>query len=116
MGGRARCYSSADLRKGEAAREIFDFIEFRRCEHGALARPLVFDSRLTTYAHLARLAETGIGFITLRRRPAALLQEVAELAPSARRRVTLDVRRPASSRRRACSSSRSRWPAPGCAS
>ena len=89
--GRAFCYSNADLRKGEEAREIFNFIEFWRREHGALPRQLVFDSRLTTYAHLARLEEMGIGFITLRRRSAALLQAVAELAPSAWRRVTLDV-------------------------
>jgi len=90
-GGRAFCYSNADLRKGEEAREIFSFIEFWRREHGALPRQLVFDSRLTTYAHLARIDEMGIGFITLRRRSPALLQQVADLAPSAWRRVTLDV-------------------------
>ncbi|MFO1291565.1 MAG: hypothetical protein U1F07_00630 [Rubrivivax sp.] len=90
-GGRAFCYSNADLRKGEEAREIFSFIEFWRREHGALPRQLVFDSRLTTYAHLARIDEMGIGFITPRRRSPALLQQVADLAPSAWRRVTLDV-------------------------
>ncbi len=89
--GRAFCYSNADLRKGEEAKEIFGFIEFWRRQHGALPRQLVFDSRLTTYAHLARLDEMGIGFITLRRRSAALLQQVADLAPSAWRRVTLNV-------------------------
>ena len=51
----------------------------------------MFDSRLTTYAHLARLDQLGITFITLRRRSAALLQEVADLPASAWRRVTLDV-------------------------
>jgi hypothetical protein len=89
--GRAFCYSNADLRKGEEAEEIFRFVEFWRREHGELPRHLVFDSRLTTYAHLARLDELGITFITLRRRSAALLKEVAELAPSAWRRVRLDV-------------------------
>ena len=54
-------------------------------------RHLVFDSRLTTYAHLARLDAVGITFITLRRRSARLLAEIAALAPSAWRRVTLDV-------------------------
>jgi hypothetical protein len=89
--GRAFCYSNADLRKGEEAEEIFRFIEFWKKQHGELPRHLVFDSRLTTYAHLARLDELGITFITLRRRSPALLHEVATLPPSAWRRVTLDV-------------------------
>ena len=89
--GRAFCYSNADLRKGEEAEEIFRFIEFWKRQHGELPRHLVFDSRLTTYAHLARLDQLGITFITLRRRSAALLQEVADLPASAWRRVTLDV-------------------------
>lgn len=89
--GRAFCYSNADLRKGEEAEEIFRFIEFWQRQHGELPRHLVFDSRLTTYAHLARLEEMGITFMTLRRRSAALLQEVADLPASAWRRVSLDV-------------------------
>jgi hypothetical protein len=89
--GRAFCYSNADLRKGEEAEEIFRFVAFWKRQHGELPRHLVFDSRLTTYAHLARLDELGITFITLRRRSAALLQEVADLPASAWRRVSLDV-------------------------
>ncbi len=89
--GRAFCYSNADLRKGEEAEEIFRFIEFWKRRHGELPRHLVFDSRLTTYAHLARLDQMGITFMTLRRRSAALLQEVADLPASAWRRITLDV-------------------------
>ena len=89
--GRAFCYSNADLRKGEEAEEIFRFIEFWKRQHGELPRHLVFDSRLTTYPHLARLDEMGITFMTLRRRSAALLQEVEDLPASAWRRVSLDV-------------------------
>lgn len=89
--GRAFCYSNADLRKGEEAEEIFGFIEFWKKQHGELPRHLVFDSRLTTYAHLARLDQLGITFITLRRRSPALLQQIAELPPSAWRRATLEV-------------------------
>lgn len=89
--GRAFCYSNADLRKGEEAEEIFRFIEFWQRQHGELPRHLVFDSRLTTYAHLARLDQMGITFMTLRRRSAALLQEVQDLPASAWRRVSLDV-------------------------
>lgn len=89
--GRAFCYANADLRKGEEAEEIFRFIAFWKQHHGEPPRHLVFDSRLTTYAHLARLEALGITFITLRRRSASLLAEIASLAPSAWRRVTLDV-------------------------
>jgi len=89
--GRAFCYSNADLRKGEEAEEIFRFVAFWKQHHGEHPRHLVFDSRLTTYAHLARLDGLGITFITLRRRSASLLAEIAGLAPSAWRRVTLDV-------------------------
>jgi hypothetical protein len=89
--GRAFCYSNADLRKGEEAEEIFRFVAFWKKHHGENPRHLVFDSRLTTYAHLARLEHAGITFITLRRRSAALLTEIEGLAPSAWRRVTLEV-------------------------
>ena len=43
------------------------------------------------YAHLTRLERARITFITLRRRSPALLEEIKGLAPSAWRRVTLDV-------------------------
>jgi transposase len=89
--GHAFCYSNADLRKGEEAEEIFRFVAFWKKHHGEHPRHLVFDSRLTTYAHLARLDGLGITFITLRRRSPSLLAEIAGLAPSAWRRVTLDV-------------------------
>lgn len=89
--GRAFCYSNADLRKGEEAEEIFRFITFWKRHHGELPRHLVFDSRLTTYANLARLEKLGITFLTLRRRSPALLEEIAALPPSAWQRVTLDV-------------------------
>ena len=89
--GQVFCYSNADLRKGEESEEIFRFIDFWTLHHGAPPRHLVFDSKLTTYDRLERLDQDGIIFITLRRRSPQLLQEVAALAPSAWRRVTLDI-------------------------
>jgi len=89
--GQVFCYSNADIRKGEEAEEIFRFINFWTLHHGAPPRHLVFDSKLTTYDRLERLDQDGIIFITLRRRSPTLLQEVAALAPSAWRRVTLDI-------------------------
>lgn len=89
--GRAFCYSNADLRKGEEAEEVFAFIRFWKKAHGELPRELVFDSRLTTQANLARLDQMQIPFITLRQRSPKLLQEIAELPASAWRTVELDV-------------------------
>ena len=88
---RAFCYSNADLRKGEEASEVMRFVEFWKSTRGELPRHLVFDSRLTTYAHLAELDDLGITFMTLRRRSPKIRIEVAGLAPSAWRRVKLDV-------------------------
>jgi hypothetical protein len=89
--GQVFCYSNADIRKGEESEEIFRFIDFWTRQHGAPPRHLVFDSKLTTYDRLERLDADGIVFITLRRRSPKLLAEVAALAPSAWRRVTLDI-------------------------
>jgi transposase len=89
--GQAFCYSNADIRRGEEAEEIFRFIDFWTAQHGAPPRHLVFDSKLTTYGRLERLDADGITFITLRRRTPKLLAEVAALAPSAWRRVHLEI-------------------------
>lgn len=89
--GRAFCYSNADLRKGEESKEIFNFISFWKRTHGELPRHLVFDSKLTTYANLARLDKMGIDFITLRRRSPKILKEIVLLPRSAWRVVELDV-------------------------
>jgi hypothetical protein len=89
---RAFCYSNADLRKGEEPEEVFRFIAFwQRTHQGQPPRHLVFDSKLTTYAGLARLDALGIPFITLRRRSATLLKEIVLLPRAAWRVVDLDV-------------------------
>ncbi len=89
--GRAFCYSNADIRKDEEPEEIFRFITFWQRVHKTLPRHLVFDSRLTTYANLARLDTMGIAFITLRRRSPQLLTAIAQLPRSAWRTLDLDV-------------------------
>jgi hypothetical protein len=85
------CYSNADLRKGEEPKEVLRFVQFWREHHGEPPKQLVFDSKLTTYAHLSELNRMGIGFITLRARTPALVREVANLPRSAWRRIQLDV-------------------------
>lgn len=90
-GSHVFCYSNADLRKGEEAEEIFEFIAFWQRAHGQLPRHLVFDSKLTTYEGLARLDKMNIPFITLRRRAPNLLKEIVLLPRSAWRTMELDV-------------------------
>jgi hypothetical protein len=85
------CYANAALRQGEEAEEVFQFIAFWQRTHGQLPRHLVFDSKLTTQAGLARLDQMNIPFITLRRRSRKLLQEVYGLPPSAWRTIELEV-------------------------
>jgi hypothetical protein len=89
--GRSFCYSNADIRKGEEAEEIFRFIAFWQRVHGEPPQHLVFDSKLTTYANLARLDREQIRFMTLRRRSPKLLKEIVNLPRSAWRRIELDV-------------------------
>ena len=85
------CYSNADIRKGEEADEVFRFVDFWTKSHGQAPHHLVFDSKLTTYPGLDRLDQTGITFITLRRRSAALLKQCVLLPQSAWRTVHLDL-------------------------
>src|SRR5712692_7380382 len=90
-GSHVFCYSNADLRKGEEAEEIFQFIAFWKKAHGKLPSHLVFDSKLTTYEGLARLDKMDIPFITLRRRSPKLLKEIVLLPRSAWKVIELDV-------------------------
>lgn len=85
------CYSNADLRKGEESDEILRFVEFWRTTHGKPPSHLVFDSKLTTYATLARLNAMGITFITLRRRFSGLKSYIQNTPASAWRQVELDA-------------------------
>jgi hypothetical protein len=85
------CYSNADLRKGEEDEEVFRFLDFWQKHHAdKLPGELVFDSKLTTHAGLARLDAMNVPFITLRRRNPKLLAEARALPASAWRVVTLE--------------------------
>ena len=91
LDGRAFCYSNADIRKGEESEEIFRFIAFWKRVHGERPRHLVFDSKLTTLANLARLDKMNITFMTLRARSPKLKKEVALVPASAWRKIELEV-------------------------
>lgn len=84
------CYANADIAKSEQSHEIIRFCEFWAQSTGQQPGLLVFDSTLTTHHELAALDEQGIGFITLRRRGATLMAQVAALPADAWQPVRLD--------------------------
>jgi transposase len=83
------CYANADIPKAQQSHEIIRFCEFWHQRTGQRPGLLVFDSQLTTHAELAALDEQGIGFITLRRRGRALMDQVAALPGDAWQPVRL---------------------------
>ena len=87
---RVFCYANAELRKDQRDDEILRFVEFWKRRTGRLPEELIFDCKLTTYAKLNELNRMGIHFITLRRRSAKLLAEIARAPISAWRRVELE--------------------------
>ncbi len=87
---RVFCYANADVRKDQQNDEILSFVRFWKRRTGKLPEELVFDSRLTTYVKLNELNKQGIRFITLRRRTAKLMREIASRSPSAWRKIELE--------------------------
>jgi hypothetical protein len=82
-------YARAGIPKAEQAGEILRFVEFWQQHTGVAPAELVFDSRLTTYAHLDGLRQRDIQFITLRRRTHSLLKTIWSRPESAWQRITL---------------------------
>jgi hypothetical protein len=87
---RVFCYANAELRKAEQGDEVLRFARFWKRRTGHYPEELIFDSKLTTYAKLDTLNSLGIGFITLRRRSAKILDEIRRTPPSAWRRIELE--------------------------
>lgn len=86
---RVFCYANAPVPKAEQNDEILRFVEFWEQRTGKRPQELIFDSRLTTHAHLNRLNQWGIDFMTLRRRSPQMLHQIHQLPPSAWRRIQL---------------------------
>jgi len=83
------CYANGQLRKEDQNDEILRFVAYWKERTGHLPEELIFDSRLTTHAHLDKLNQMGIGFITLRRRSEKMLHGIHQEPLSAWRRIEL---------------------------
>src|SRR4051812_47768953 len=82
-------YGNAGIPKDQRADEVLRFVEFWERHTGQVPAELVFDSQLTTYAHLHRLNQRHIRFMTLRRRSRKMLARIWSQPASAWRRITL---------------------------
>lgn len=69
-------YSDADIQRAEADEQVLEFVSFWRKVHRGVLPTLIFDSRATSYPKLSELNQTGVKFITLRRRGARLIKQV----------------------------------------
>ena len=86
---RVLCYANAGLTKAQQPGEILRFVKFWQQHTGHVPAELVFDSRLTTYAHLDKLNRQDIRFITLRRRSKKMLGQIWSHPASAWHRISL---------------------------
>ena len=86
---RVIAYARAGIAKKDQPEEIVRFVDFWQRHTGAAPAELVFDSKLTTYAQLARINQRGIHFITLRRRTRKMLGQIWSRPASAWQRITL---------------------------
>ena len=86
---RVMCYAHAGIPKVQRAAEVLPFADFWQERTGRPAAELVFNSQLTTYAHLNQLNQRQIRFLTLRRRTRPMLGRIWSLPASAWRRLTL---------------------------
>ena len=82
-------FADSSLRKSEQSDAILSFVKTWKDRTGSHPRELVFDSKLTTYANLAKLNKLGILFLTVRRRSAQMLAKLAAVPPEQWTRVTL---------------------------
>jgi hypothetical protein len=78
-GRRVICYATANVLRDEADRMVPKFADYWKEQTGHYPARLLFDSRATTYAGLSQLTQRGVGFITIRRRGAAILARVRRL-------------------------------------
>jgi hypothetical protein len=88
---RVLCYANANLTRQEQDGEVMRFVEFWHELTGADPAWLYFDSRVTTYPELHRLAQRDIWFITIRRRGEAVVRRLRRLSASSWQGAVIDT-------------------------
>ena len=83
-------YGDTTITKQGQNDAILDFIEQWKQRTGQLPKELVFDSRFTTYANLAKLNALDIYFLTLRRRAPSIIARLNRLPPGDWKKIQLN--------------------------
>jgi hypothetical protein len=79
---RVMCYATANVVRDDMDAMAVRFADHWKAETRSYPELLVFDSRVTTYDQLAELEQREVGFITIRKRGAKMLERVAVLKES----------------------------------
>ena len=86
------CYSNANLTRVQQSGEVLKFIDFWRKLMGRNPQWLYFDSKLTTYEELSRIAQKkDVSFVTIRRRGSNILKRLEKLPASAWHSAVVDI-------------------------
>jgi hypothetical protein len=88
---RVLCYANANLVRADQEGEPLCFVTFWHELTGADPVWLYFDSKLVPYAELSRLNQREISFVTIRRRGAAVLRRLHQLAASCWHKAVIDI-------------------------
>jgi len=84
-------YVDTDIKRSEADEQVLEFVKFWKGIRGKFRHTLVFDSKLTSYENLAHLDDSGVKFITLRRRGKNLVSEANLIPARDWKTIRLDV-------------------------
>ena len=79
---RVMCYATANVLREETDEMVVRFARHWKQRHGQYPGRMLFDSRATTYEYLDELNRLHVGFITIRRRGAAMIHRVRSLPKS----------------------------------
>ena len=71
------CYGTANIVRQEADTLAVRFADHWKEHHGHYPARVILDSRATVYSGLNDLNQRGVGFLTIRRRGAAMLERIA---------------------------------------
>lgn len=88
---RCLCYSNANLTRADQHGELMRFVDFWQALTGKYPEWLYFDSKVVDYPELNRLNKLPICFVTIRRRGAGILRQLAALPASAWTKAVIDT-------------------------